>query len=196
MAPPQTKPIFSIADYLTWEESQTERHEYHAGEVFAMSGGSDAHYTIIGNLYANLRERLTGGPCRAFINGMKVEVTRADAVLYPDVFVTCDDRDRAADAQLAKRHPTLIVEVLSDSTAAYDRGRKFELYQQLDSLREYLLIEQDRRHADLFRKNTAGRWELHPLGETDTLELASLEVNLPLSALYADVDLSPPDNQP
>ena len=114
-------------------------------------------------------------------------------MLYPDVFVTCDPRDRETDARLAKRYPTLVAEVLSDSTAAYDRGRKFELYQRLDTLREYLLIDQDRRHLDLFRKNEAGRWELHPLNDSDALELASLQLSFPLASLYEDVEgLSPP----
>ncbi len=95
---------------------------------------------------------------------MKLRIERADAVFYPDVFVTCDARDRQPEASLAKQHPALIIEVLSDSTAAFDRGRKFELYQQIDTLQEYLLIEQDRKHADLFRKNSEGLWVLRAVG--------------------------------
>jgi Uma2 family endonuclease len=188
MALPQTESRFDVESYLAWEETQAERHEYFAGDVFAMSGGSDAHYTIIGNLFAGLRTALSGTPCRPFVSGMKVRIASADAMLYPDVFVTCDSRDKAPEAALAKAHPLLVAEVLSDSTAAYDRGRKFELYQKIAELQEYVILEQDRQHADLFRKNEAGLWVMHPAGEGDTLELSSVGLQLPLAELYADVD--------
>ena len=190
MALPQSQPRFDVESYLVWEEAQPERHEYFAGEVFAMSGGTDAHYTILGNFFANLRSALSGPPCRPFVSGMKVRIEAADAVLYPDVFVTCDARDKTQEAALAKSHPLLIVEVLSDSTAAYDRGRKFELYQQIEELREYLIIEQDRAHADLFRKNAEGLWVLHPIATGGTITLQSLNLSLPLAGLYADVNLA------
>lgn len=189
MALPKIKPEFDVNAYMAWEDEQPERHEYLAGEVFAMSGGTDAHYTILGNAYAGLRAALSGKPCRAFVSGMKLRIDRADAVFYPDVFVTCDARDRQPEASLAKQHPALIIEVLSDSTAAFDRGRKFELYQQIDTLQEYLLIEQDRKHADLFRKNSEGLWVLHPAGEGDVVTLESVGVELALDGLYEDVEL-------
>jgi Uma2 family endonuclease len=189
MALPQTQPRFDVESYLAWEETQSERHEYFGGEVFAMSGGTDAHYTILGNFFASLKSALAGTTCRPFVSGMKVRIEAADAVLYPDVFVTCDARDKAPESALAKGHPLLIVEVLSDSTAAYDRGRKFELYQQIAELQEYLIIEQDRAHADLFRKNAEGLWVLHPIAADGTITLQSLNVSLPLAGLYADVEL-------
>ncbi len=192
MALAQAAKPFDLDAYLSWEDSQNDRHEYLAGEVFAMSGGSDAHYTIIGNAFSELRRHLAGSPCRTFVSGMKVRIDAADAMFYPDVFVTCDARDKLPEANLAKAHPSLVIEVLSDSTAAYDRGRKFELYQRIDELQEYLLIEQDRMHADLFRKNAEGLWVLHPAGEHDTLALASVDIALPLAQLYIDVDLPPP----
>lgn len=184
---PKTKPEFDIEAYMAWEDEQPERHEYLAGETFAMSGGTDAHYTILGNVFAELRT--AGKPCRAFISGMKLRIDRADAVFYPDVFVTCDPRDRQPDASLAKKYPSLVVEVLSGSTAAFDRGRKFELYQQIETLREYLLIEQDRKHADLFRKNEDGLWVLHPAGPGGVIRLESVGVELALEGLYEDVEL-------
>ena len=189
MALPQTQPGFDVESYLAWEKTQSERHEYFAGEVFAMSGGTDAHYTILLNTATSLKVALSGKPCRAFLSGMKLRVDRADAVFYPDVFVTCDPRDRQPEASLAKQHPALIIEVLSDSTAAFDRGRKFEHYQQIDTLQEYLLIEQDRKHADLFRKNSEGLWVLHPAGEGDVVRLESVGAALALDGLYEDVEL-------
>lgn len=155
-----------------------------------MSGSTDAYYTILLNTATSLKAALSGKPCRAFLSGMKLRVDRADAVFYPDVFVTCDPRDRQPEASLAKQHPALIIEVLSDSTAAFDRGRKFEYYQQIDTLQEYLLIEQDRKHADLFRKNSEGLWwVLHPAGEGDVVRLESVGAALALDGLYEDVEL-------
>jgi Uma2 family endonuclease len=189
MVLPQTESRFDIESYLPWEETQVERHEYFAGEVFAVSGGSDAHYTITLNLAANLKTALSGTPCRPFVSGMTVRIATADAVLYPDVFVTCDSRDKTPESALAKAHPLLVAEVLSESTTAYDRGRKFEIYQKIPELQEYLLIEQDRLHADLFRKNEAGLRVMYPAGEGDIIELSSVGLRLPLADLYADVDL-------
>lgn len=120
---------------------------------------------------------------------MKQRIDRADAVFYSDVFVTCDARDRQPEASLAKQYPALIIEVLSDSTAAFDRGRKFERYQQIDTLREYLIIEQDRKHADLFCKNSEGLWVLHPAGDGDVIRLGSVGGELVLDGLYEDVGL-------
>jgi len=188
MGAPHPQPVFGIDDFLTWEAEQRERHEYLAGEVFAMTGARDAHNTIAGNVFACLRNALRGGPCRVFIADMKLRVDAADAVFYPDVLVTCDTRDRAPESDMAKRHPSLIVEVLSASTAAYDRGLKFELYRRLDSLREYLLIEQDRRHVDLFRREADGRWLLQSFGPDGVIELTSVGgARLDLATIYEDV---------
>jgi Uma2 family endonuclease len=185
-APKQSRP-FSIDDFMAWEADQPERHEYLNGEAFAMTGAKDAHNTIAGNIFATLRTTLRGGPCRVFIADMKLRVEAADAVFYPDLLITCDPRDRGPDADTAKRHPTVLVEVLSDSTAAYDRGLKFECYRLIESLQEVLLIEQDRPHADLFRRETDGRWVLESFGPEGRLELASLSVGLALDTIYEDV---------
>lgn len=190
MGMPEAVPRFSIDDYMAWEAEQAERHEYLNGEVFAMTGARDAHNTIAGNIFAILRSALRGTPCRAFIADMKLRVDAADAVLYPDVLVTCDPRDKTPEADTAKRHPSLIVEVLSESTAAYDRGLKFEHYREIDTLREYLLVEQDRRHIDLFRLGEDGRWVLESFGDEERIELLDPGVALTLDSIYEDVDFS------
>lgn len=179
------KPHFSAQDYLAREAEQAEKHEYLAGEVFAMAGASDAHVTISGNLYMALRNHLRGKPCRTYIADMKVEVARADAFFYPDVFVSCS----AADAALAdrKREPVLLVEVLSPTTASYDRGAKFAGYRQLDSLREYVLVDTERMAVDVFRRDASGHWVLYPYGPGETVEFASVNLTLPLAAIYEDV---------
>jgi Uma2 family endonuclease len=192
MGHPLPSPEFRIDDFIAWEAEQSERHEYLDGEVFAMTGARDGHNTIAGNFFAHLRSALRGSPCRAFIADMKLCVEAADAVFYPDVLVTCDARDRTPEADTAKQRPILLIEVLSETTAAYDRGLKFERYRQIETLREYLLVEQDRRHVDLFRRTEDGRWLLESYGPDGEFELASLGLRLNLDLIYEDVRFSTP----
>lgn len=180
-------PKISADDYLAGEAGSPVKHEYLAGEVFAMAGAGEAHVTVALNLATLLRDHVRGGPCRVYISDMKVRIEKADAFYYPDVFVTCDRTDSSEN--LFKRNPALIVEVLSDTTAAFDRGAKFAHYRQLDSLREYVLIEPERRSIDLFRRNANGTWVLHPITDGGQLELASLDFQCPLESVYEDVEL-------
>lgn len=183
-------PRFNIEDFLAWEAEQAERHEYLHGEVFAMTGAQDAHNTISGNVFAALKAALRGSPCRTFIADMKLRIDAADAAFYPDIMVTCDPRDRAPEAATAKRQPVLIVEVLSESTAAYDRGLKFEQYRMIDTLREYLLVEQDRRHVDLFRRDADGRWLLIAGDSQADVVLESVGQTLSVATVYEDVEFA------
>ena len=185
-----TDPPLSFEAYLAWEAQQAGRHEFVAGEVFAMTGARATHNIIALNVAMALREALRGTPCRVFIADMKLHVAAANASFYPDVFVSCDGRDRAADAELVQRHPQLVVEVLSDSTAAFDRGQKFEAYRSLDSLQAYLLVEQDRPHAELFLRNSEGLWVLNPVGEGGSVNINPLGVTVSMSALYDGVDFN------
>lgn len=178
----------TAADYLAWEASQTGRHEYLAGEVYSMTGGTLDHNRIAGNLYAALRTRLHGSPCEAFINDVKVRVEAADAYFYPDIVVTCSEADRRAERVLAE--PRVIVEVLSPSTAAYDWGAKFEAYSRLPGLVEYVLVEAERVAVHVQRPNAARRWERWSFGAGTALELASLELAIPLEEIYAGTTLA------
>ena len=182
-----TEPPLTFEAYMAWEAEQPERHEFFAGEVFAMTGARATHNTIALNIAVALRDVLRNTSCRVFISDMKLHVASADASFYPDVFVSCDPRDRSPDAELVQRHPQLVVEVLSDSTAAFDRGQKFEAYRSLDSLAAYLLVEQHRPHADLFVRNAEGLWVLNPVGEGGTLTITSMGVELPMAAVYEGV---------
>ncbi len=180
--------FFSAEEYLAWEERQEVKHEYIHGEVYevyAMAGARDAHVTVAGNVFALLKAHLRGTPCRTYISDMKLRVEAADAYFYPDVFVTCDARDQASE--MSKSHPVLIVEVLSDSTAGHDRGRKFKLCRTLDSLREYALIDPGLRTVDVFRRDAEGRWVLYTFEGEAEAEFASLEFRAPLSLVFEDV---------
>jgi Uma2 family endonuclease len=167
---------FDRDDFLAWEAEQTTKHEYLAGEVFAMGGARQEHVVVALALAARLREHLRGTRCRAYTSDMKLEVTAADAVFYPDVMVSCDEADR--ERALALQAPCLLIEVLSDSTAAVDRGPKFAAYRQLPSLQEYMLVDIDRRQLELFRRQPVG-WVLHePQGEPRSLMLNSVNLAL------------------
>ena len=188
-----SSPRFADAQaYLAWEELQPERHEYVDGEVYAMTGALAPHNFISGNAYVWLRQALRGSPCSVFIDSHKLRINAQGDFLYPDVMVTCDSRDRRPEEQRFISHPWLIAEVLSDSTAAYDRGRKFELYRSIATLTHYLLIEQDRPHADLFFKNEQGQWVLQALTADDAIEIERLGQPWPVATLFEEVDFTPP----
>ena len=186
MALPAHKP--TLADYLVWEEAQPERHEFYRGEFFAMVGGRRINGLVTGNLYAALRQRLQGSPCKAFFESMKLQVAD-DAIFYPDLFVTCDAADLKTEQVF--RQPLLVVEVLSDSTQAFDRGLKFAAYRQLDSLREYALIDPDSRRVEVFRRNERLLFELHDQTGTAELYLASVDLHLPMAELFDGLDAEP-----
>jgi Uma2 family endonuclease len=172
---------FTLEEFLGWEAIQPQRHEYWRGEVFAMVGGNRGHGRVVANLVRHLGNQLDGTPCQAFSEGMKVQVGR-DAVLYPDVFVTCD-RTFVAE-QAAFDAPILIVEVLSPSTQAYDRSGKFAIYRRLASLREYVLIDPQTRRIDLFRLGDDGLWNLLDMTDEAELDLASVGCRIALVEVF------------
>ncbi len=187
MGLPQPKDRFDRTDYLAWEAEQPTKNEYVAGEVFAMVGARQEHVLVSLALAARFREHLHGTRCRTYTSDMKLEVEAADAVFYPDVMVSCDEADRSR--AVAIQAPSLVVEVLSDSTAAYDRGPKFAAYRKLTALQEYLLIDIDARRMELFRREPVG-WVLHePVGEGDAAVLRLDSIALDLTAADAFSDL-------
>jgi Uma2 family endonuclease len=183
MALPQKR--LSLPEFLKWENSQSSRHELYRGEVFAMVGARRVHGLIAGNVFASLRALLKGGPCRAFAESMKVQ-TADDSLFYPDVFVTCDEADLRTD--MVFRQPTVIVEVLSDSTQAYDRGLKFSAYRQIARLQEYVLIDPDTRRLEVFRRNERGNFELFDQSGTGFLVLASLNLSVAMAEVFDGVE--------
>lgn len=186
MTLPKEASAMTRAEFLAWEEEQLTRHEYVAGEVFAMVGARQIHVIVAGNCFALLKSHLRGRPCRALIADMQLEVESADAVLYPDVMVSCDPRDLRAERTL--RHPMVIIEVLSESTAAYDRGQKFALYRQISALQEYALIDPDLRTVEIFRRTDTDDWLLATHDSQRGLLLRSLDFEAPLAAVFEDTD--------
>ena len=174
-------------EYLKLEEKSDVKHEYIDGYAYAMAGAIDAHVTIALNLASSLRNHLRGSGCRVYIADMKARIESINRYFYPDVMVTCDRRDR--ETPKYKQFPCLIVEVLSDSTEAFDRGDKFADYQQFESLREYVLINVKRQRVECFRRNSEGLWVLQSYtAESGTFQLQSIEFEGTMEALYEDVE--------
>ena len=192
MALPHPAPRFDRQDYFAWEPEQPVKHEYVAGEVFAQAGARQNHVVVAGNCFAALRQRLRGTPCRAYISDMQLEVAQADAVFYPDVMVSCHPEDLAAERVL--HHPRVIVEVLSDSTAAYDRGGKFAAYRMLESLQEYVLIDPERRSLEIFRRLPSNDWLLATGDSARALVLSALDMEIGFDEVFEDVAV--PETQP
>ena len=176
---------FTREEYLEWEARQTERHEYVNGEIFLLAGARRGHAIIAGNIFAELHSQLKGKSCRPYMADMKLQIDAADAFFYPDVMVTCDDRDARADTCL--EHPSLIVEVLSDSSAAYDLGLKFEYYRLIPELEEYVVVEPDRQHIYLYRRNGEGEWRFRDILPGEPLTLSSVGCSLAWGEIFEGV---------
>lgn len=192
-----SKPYLSPEQYLELEGSSSVKHEYINGEIFAMAGATDAHVTITGNLFAALLGHLRGSGCRVYFSDMKARIDSLNRYYYPDIMVTCDQRDQRQATY--KNHPKLIVEVLSDSTANFDRGDKFADYQQLESIEEYVLINTHRQRVECFRRDMQDSdkdadtelWTLQSYLPLNTVfELQSIGFTGSLAELYENVELN------
>lgn len=168
---------------MSWVVRQEGRYEFVAGEVFAMGGGTRAHSAVAVNLLAALARHLRGSGCRPYNSDMAIRVESSNAVYFPDVSVSCE----TGAEQLFLREPKLIIEVLSPTTEAYDRGRKFHDYRTLQSLQEYVLVDPERRSIEVYRRS-GEEWTLHAYGATQTMPLASVALDLPGADVFADVD--------
>jgi Uma2 family endonuclease len=188
LAAPQTECSFD--DWLAMERSATDqRSEYVAGDVFAMAGGTEEHNLIVLNIGAELRNQLKGRPCRVYPSDMKVHIAAADLGAYPDVMVICGERRFHDERRDVVTNPTLIVEVLSDSTEAYDRGDKFRHYRSLDSLQAYLLVAQTQIQAELFVRQPDGAWSLRSYQEAEaSIPLSVIDAELSLAEVYDKVE--------
>jgi Uma2 family endonuclease len=186
MTNPAPQIPFDAATYLAWEEQQQKKHEFIAGEVFAMVGARREHVVVSLNLAAAFKQRLRGGPCQAYMADLKLRVDAVDAFFYPDVMVSCDARDHTANQFV--EHPSLIVEVLSDSTAAFDRGNKFAAYRTLSSLQEYVLVDIEARRVESFRRTPENDWLFHEsLPDSGDCLFPTLGIAVPFDEIFENV---------
>ncbi len=180
----------SAKDYLRWERQAEGRSEYHAGQIFAMAGASRCHNRIVTNLSSALNVQLQSRPCNNYSSDMRVRIGNAERYVYPDIVTTCGREEFEDDQQDVLLNPLLIVEVLSPSTEAYDRGDKFLYYQTIPSLREYVLVSQDHRRFQVYRKQPDGRWlDESPSSSPLILLLKSVDCVLTEAEIYAKVDV-------
>jgi len=187
----QPKTFLTPEQYLEIERRAEYKSEYYKGEMFAMAGAKQAHNLLVGNLVAGLHRQLRSRPCQVYPSDMRVRVTATGLYTYPDVIAVCVEPRFLDDQKDTLLNPGLLIEVLSPSTEAYDRGRKFEQYKSIEALREYLLVASDRVHADLYTRQADGRWLLTSADSLeDSLTLESVGVRLTLADLYEKVDVT------
>jgi Uma2 family endonuclease len=187
----QAKVFLTPEQYLEIERQAERKSEYWQGEMFAMSGAAESHNLLVMNIAAQIHSQLRTRDCRIYSNDMRVRVSATSLYTYPDIVVVCGVPQFLDGRRDTLLNPTLIIEVLSPSTEAYDRGRKFEHYQSIESLKQYLLVASERVHADLFTRQPGGQWLLTSAGSIeDTLDLESVGCRITLRDSYERVEFS------
>lgn len=183
-----SKPIpLTPEEYLELEEKSAIKHEYINGQIYAMAGTTDTHNIIAGNLFTMIRTHLRGLDCRVYFADIKARIEKRNCFYYPDILVTCDSKDK--ETRTYKCFPKVIIEVLSDSTEAFDRGDKFNDYQTLESLTEYILVNSKHQRVEIFRRNNSKSWVLQNYTLHDeTFEIQSINLIAPFTDIYEDVE--------
>ena len=181
------KKTFTIEEYLQYENSASEKHEYYQGEIFAMSGALVPHNMIASNVLIALGQKLKGKSCRPFNSDQRIHIEKNTLFTYPDVSVICGDIQTLNNDEYNVLNPSVIIEVLSKSTKNYDRGEKFKLYRDIPTLKEYILIDSESPGIECFRINQQGLWELKEYKSIDKLlEIPTLQLALSLEEIYEE----------
>ena len=176
-------------EYLAWESIATEKHEYYRGEVFAMAGASVRHNVIAKNLIIGIGALLRGKQCQPYGSDLRIHIPENTLFTYPDISIICRDIIEEENDDYAIE-PTVIIEILSPSTKNYDRGEKFMLYRDITALREYILVDSESIHIEVFRLNTKHRWELEEYNSLqDQLHIKVINESIPVAEIYAGVKI-------
>ena len=192
MTLPQPSRHLTEAEYLEIERAAEFKSEFFDGEMFAMAGGTPRHSLIGTNLTSEFRDRLRAKPCVPYNADLRIKIEATGLLTYPDLSVICGPLQFAAGTDDTVVNPTVLAEVLSDSTEAYDRGKKFEHYRQIASLQEYLLVSQTEPRIEQFMRQVDGRWLLNEaVGLEAQLELPSLRITISLAEIFAKVSFAP-----
>lgn len=186
MNEPAHKTTFTFAEYVERERASDTKHELVNGEIFAMAGGTIEHGRLASSVMITLGAQLRGRPCSAFSSDVLVRVLATGLATYPDLSVVCGKLERDPEDANTVINPILLVEVLSDSTEAYDRGEKFAHYRRVPSLKEYVLVSQHEPRIEVFRRGDDGIWSLHEAGATERVKLTSIACELAVDEVYAD----------
>lgn len=186
---PKTK--LTPAEYLEFERKSEERHEYFDGEIFAMSGAKRRHHVVAWNIGGELRQKLKGKNCEAYPSDMRVFIPETGLYTYPDLVVVCGEpkfQDNVFDTLL---NPILLIEVLSESTESYDRGKKFQHYRSIKSLREYVLVSQDEARIEKYLKQGDGFWVLsEAVGLDSKIKFDAIDCVIELREVFDKIDFS------
>lgn len=178
-------------EYLVMEEQSEEKHEWYQGEVFAMSGAKVPHNSISGNLYLAIGNHLKRKSCKPFTSDQGIYIEKNGLYTHPDISIVCGKTETRRNKNVYILNPSVIIEVLSPGTKNYDRGGKFELYRDIPSLQEYILIDSETIGVEIFTINEQGFWELKEYTNPDELLLIkTIDLGLPLSDIYEDVEFS------
>ena len=195
VARPSQPHYMTVDEWRELEERSEVKHEYIDGQIYDMAGGSLAHSFVAVNVLALLNSMFRGRSCRAYNSDAAARLSPT-RYTYPDATVTCDERDRPTTKLREIKTPRVIVEVLSDSREAYDRGEKFVYYRECPLVQEYVLVATRYQLVEVYRRTSQGWTEYHVYGPGDEVELTSIDVHLPLAALYEDTDVPESLNTP
>jgi Uma2 family endonuclease len=191
------KTKLTMEEYLQYEETSQQKHEYFQSEIFAMAGAGDRHNIISINLVGELRAQLKGKPCRPFGSDFRIHIPENTLFTYPDISIVCkkflqDDKEKSTLSRYLNpaRQPSIIIEILSEATKNYDRGDKFKLYRDIPALREYILIDSEAIGIEVFRINANGHWELEEYKSIEeALHSPMLTMSIPLREIYEETEL-------
>lgn len=182
--------LLTVEEYLKIEQESNDKYEFHNGHIYPMAGGTINHGLICGNIFGEIRAKLKDGDCKTINSEIKLHIEKSNKYIYPDTMVICGNIETSEDLPNAVTNPILIVEVLSKSTADYDRGDKFFFYQQIASLKEYILIEQDKKQIDIYTRKK-NLWKTSRVTALDkVLHISCLDIDILIEDIYQDADLS------
>jgi len=185
------KQKISIEDYLMTENASLEKHEYYQGEVFAMAGAKVQHNKISKNLFGTLFGKLKGKRCQPYGSDQRIHIPANTLFTYPDISIICGDIVTLNDDEYNALNPSVIIEVLSKSSKNYDRGEKFKLYRDITTLNEYILVDSETVHIEIFRLNANNHWELEEYKDLDgSILIKTIDESLLVAEIYENVEIS------
>lgn len=187
----QTSSKYTPQEYLALERASQQKNEYFNGEIFAMGGASERHNLIAGNVFASLHTQVKGKPCKVYSSDMRVKISVTGLYTYPDVIALCGEASFEDEQQDTLLNPNIIIEVLSKSTEGYDRGEKFAHYRKIESVKEYVLISQDKSRVEDYARQSDNQWLMSEVSRLqESLHLPSINCTLLISDVYDKVDLN------
>jgi Uma2 family endonuclease len=182
--------LISVPEYLEIERTSEEKHEYYKGELFSMAGGKRVHAVIAGNILTKINNQIENKPCIAFGSDMKVQVKSDGLFTYPDISALCGEEKYLDAKEDTLLNPSLIIEVLSESTENYDRGKMFILYRELESLQEYVLVSSEYKKIEIYRRTANNQWLLSDVKEDEPVVFETIQCSVSLKEIYNKVQFT------